>query len=226
MRKFFRKRNNKAIAFVDYEYWFYSCKERFNLYPNLQRWKDEISKRFDLKDVIIFGDFSHENIGGELHKIRSITNTVIETSNTFMRKKKDMTDFIMLDYIYQSIEQQKGIDTYILFTGDGHFQTVVKYLKDKKKNVIVCGFEDSFSKQLRDTASEVIMVDIERELFERNCKMVLNSMAMIEDQKDLLANFLQAVENVSKASNIPEEEFGKMLVRALKLGCGAGEELS
>lgn len=43
---------------------------------------------------------------------------------------------------------------------------------------------------------------------------------MIEDQKDLLANFLQAVENVSKSSNIPEEEFGKMLVRALKLGCG------
>ena len=117
------------------------------------------------------------------------------------------------------LEQQKGVDTYILFTGDGHFQTVVKCLKEKKKRVIVCGIEDSFSKQLRDTASEVIMVDIEKELFERNCKMVLNSMAMIEDQKDLLANFLQAVENVSKASNIPEEEFGKMLVRALKLGC-------
>ena len=93
----------------------------------------------------------------------------------------------------------------------------------EEKRVIVCGIEDSFSKQLRDTASEVIMVDIEKELFERNCKMVLNSMAMIEDQKDLLANFLQAVENVSKASNIPEEEFGKMHVRALKLGCGETE---
>ena len=67
------------------------------------------------------------------------------------------------------------------------------------------------------------MVDIERELFERNCKMVLNSMAMIEDQKDLLANFLQAVENVSKTSNIPESEFGNMLVRALELGCGEME---
>ena len=223
MIRLFRNKRKKAIAFVDYEYWFYSCKERFNLYPNLQRWKDEIAKRFELKDIMVFGDFSHENIAGDLHKVRSITNTVIETSNTFMRKKKDMTDFIMLDYIYQTIEQQKGIDTYILFTGDGHFQTVVKCLKEKKKSVIVCGIEDSFSKQLRDTASEVIMVDIEKELFERNCKMVLNSMAMIEDQKDLLANFLQAVENVSKASNIPEEEFGKMLVRALKLGCGETE---
>ena len=137
-----------------------------------------------------------------------------------MRKKKDMTDFIMLDYIYQAIEQQKRVDTYILFTGDGHFQTVVKCLRDKKKKVIVCGIEDSFSKQLRDVASEVIMVDIEREMFERNCKMILNSMAMIEDKKDLLAHFLQAVESVSKASNIPEEEFGEMLVRALKNGCG------
>ena len=164
MIRLFKNKKRKAIAFVDYEYWFYSCKERFNLYPNLQRWKDEIAKRFELKDIMVFGDFSHENIAGDLHKVRSITNTVIETSNTFMRKKKDMTDFIMLDYIYQTLEQQKGIDTYILFTGDGHFQTVVKCLKEKKKRVIVCGIEDSFSKQLRDTASEVIMVDIEKEL--------------------------------------------------------------
>ena len=144
MIKLFRNKKKKAIAFVDYEYWFYSCKEMFNLYPNLQRWKDEIAKRFELKDIMVFGDFSHENIAGDLHKVRSITNTVIETSNTFMRKKKDMTDFIMLDYIYQTLEQQKGIDTYILFTGDGHFQTVVKCLKEKKKRVIVCGIEDSF----------------------------------------------------------------------------------
>ena len=171
MMRLFNNKNKKAIAFVDYEYWFYSCKERFNLFPNLQRWKDEIAKRFELKDIIVFGDFSHENIAGDLHKVRAITNTVIETSNTFMRKKKDMTDFIMLDYIYQAIERQKGIDTYILFTGDGHFQTVVKYLKEKRKRVIVCGFEDSFSKQLRDTASEVIMVDIEKELFCRRLKM-------------------------------------------------------
>ena len=63
MINWFKKQNNKAIDFVDYEYWFYSCKERFNLYPNLQRWKDEMSERFDLKEIMIFGDFSHENIG-------------------------------------------------------------------------------------------------------------------------------------------------------------------
>ena len=84
MIKLFRNKKNKAIAFVDYEYWFYSCKERFNLYPNLQRWKDVLAKRFELKDIMVFGDFSRENIAGDLHKVRSITNTVIETSNTFM----------------------------------------------------------------------------------------------------------------------------------------------
>ena len=43
---------------------------------------------------------------------------------------------------------------------------------------------------------------------------------MSEVKSDIMANLLQAVETVSKASNIPEEEFGNMLMKALKTCCG------
>lgn len=219
--KLFKNKKRKAIAFVDYEYWFYSCKEKFSIAPNIQKWKKEIEEKYDVKDIMIFGDFSHENITGELPKIRRITNTIIETGNTFAKRKKDMTDFVMLDYIYQATENHKDVDTYILFTGDGHFQSVVKYLSNKKgKDVVVYGLPDSFSKQLQDVATDAILVDLDGDIQERNCRMILNNMAIIEDKSDIMANFLQAVETVSKASNIPEEEFGNMLVKALKQCCG------
>lgn len=118
-------------------------------------------------------------------------------------------------------ENHKDVDVYILFTGDGHFQSVVKYLSNKKgKDVVVYGLPDSFSKQLQDVATDAILVDLDGDIQERNCRMILNNMAIIEDKSDIMANFLQAVETVSKASNIPEEEFGNMLMKALKTCCG------
>lgn len=224
MIRLFNNKKRKAIAFVDYEYWFYSCKEQFSITPNIQKWKREIEEKYDLKDIIIFGDFSYENIAGELPKIRRITNTIIETGNTFAKKKKDMTDFVMLDYIYQATENHKDVDTYIIFTGDGHFQSVVKYLDQKKrKEVLVYAIPDCFSKQLQDVATEAMMVEIDGDIQERNCRMILNNMSIIEDKSDIMANFLQAVETVSKASNIPEAEFGNMLMKALKLCCSEVE---
>lgn len=221
MIRLLKNKKKKAIAFVDYEYWYYSCKEKFGIVPNIRKWKKEIEEKYDIKDTIIFGDFSHENIAGELPKIRRITNTIIETGNTFAKRKKDMTDFVMLDYIYQATENYKNVDTYILFTGDGHFQSVVKYLNHKKrKDVFLYGLPDSFSKQLQDVATGAIMIDIDEDIQERNCRMILNNMSIIEDKSDIVGNFLQAVETVSKASNIPEEEFANMLLKALKTCCG------
>ena len=86
--------------------------------------------------------------------------------------------------------------------------------------MVVYGLPDSFSKQLQDVATDAILVDLGGDIQERNCRMILNNMAIIEDKSDIMANFLQAVETVSKASNIPEEEFGNMLMKALKTCCG------
>ena len=63
--------------------------------------------------------------------------TVVDTADESTYRRKDMTDFVMLDAIYQSVNELPAIDTYILFTGDGHFQSVARYLKERKKKTVI-----------------------------------------------------------------------------------------
>ena len=108
----------RAMVFVDYESWFYSYKTLYNMRPDPKEFRNKLETEYDIEDIMVFGDFSSPVIAEELGKLRSITNTIIETGNTFNRRKKDMTDFIMLDYIYQYADQDKRNGTYIIFTGD------------------------------------------------------------------------------------------------------------
>ena len=143
-------KKKKVLAFVDYEYWFYSYKMRFGITPNPFRWFEDVKSRYDITDLWVFGDFSNPSLIEEAGKIRCITNNIIETGNTYRSKKKDMTDFVMLDYIYRAADENRKVRTYLIFTGDGHFQSVVKYLKEKKKKkVILCGIRDSIATSCR-----------------------------------------------------------------------------
>ena len=82
------------MVFVDYEYWFYSYKNKYNLRPDTAAWRAELEKQFDIEDIMIFADFSSPGIGEELAKLRNITNTIIETGTATQYRKKDMTDFV------------------------------------------------------------------------------------------------------------------------------------
>ncbi len=152
---------NTAIAFVDYEHWFYSMHNHYNTVPDVQSWYRELVQKYDLKDVYIYADFSHEGIAGQMNNLRLITNNIISTQNSD-RSRKDMSDIIILDSMYQSVIERPNIETWILFTGDGHFQSVVKFLRQKcHKEVIVYGVKNCFSKWLMEAASSYVVVPSE-----------------------------------------------------------------
>ena len=81
-------KKKKAIAFVDYEYWFYSYKTRFGLTPDPMEWVQDMKELYELKEVLVFGDFSNPALKEEAGKLRCITNNIIETGNTFHSKKR------------------------------------------------------------------------------------------------------------------------------------------
>ena len=111
--------------------------------PEIKKWKNELDKKYNISDMFFFGDFSNPGMRYEISKIREVSNNVIETQNTSQHYKKDFTDFIMLDSIYQRAMFAKDIDTFIIFTGDGHFTSVVKFLTNTcKKEVIVYAVRD------------------------------------------------------------------------------------
>ncbi len=143
-----------AIAFVDYEHWYISLEKLHNKKPDIKAWFNEISAKYDVKDIIFFADFSNTAIRLEIPKIREVSSTIIETQNASAHHKKDFTDFIMLDHIYQKAVESHNIDTFIIFSGDGHFSSAVSFLVTRrKKEVIVYGVKDAMSTQLKNCAT-------------------------------------------------------------------------
>lgn len=206
----------QAMAFVDYEHWYYSYQNLYGIKPQLIAWRKELENRFYLTDILVFGDFSQTPINQELPKIREATNTIIETANPSF--KKDMTDFIMLDSLYQTAAENKHIDTYILFTGDGHFQPVTRYLTQKKnKEVIVYGVQNAFSSQLKVAATKYIEYPYPAELTRRYYDMIIQNFDYISD-KNINPTFIKTVEAVAGHNQIPQDTVRAALQEMLDKG--------
>lgn len=196
----------RAMAFVDYEHWFYSYKQTFCIAPDPIGWRKELEEAYALEDIMVFADFSYNGINAEISKLRAITNTIIETQQTNGRHKKDMTDFIMLDYIYQTSALHPEIGTYILFTGDGHFQSVAKYLTQRlKKQVIIYGVKGAISSQLKAIATEVHELPGTAEQTKALYGMIVSNMAYVSENDDIIPTFRGTVSAVSRRYQQPED---------------------
>ena len=130
-----------------------------------------------------------------------------------------MTDFVMLDYIYRAADENRKVRTYLIFTGDGHFQSVVKYLKEKKKKkVILCGIRDSMSHQLQTVATELLLYPQEETKFIEYAQMIVSNMAHVATKNDIIQTFWGTVQAVSRYYNVPQEPATKTLKKMLDIG--------
>lgn len=197
----------RAVAFIDYEHWFISLDKMYHMRPDIKGWRDEVAAKFELKELIFFADFSNPSIRMEISRIREVSNYIIETQNTSLNFKKDFTDFIMLDHIYQKAMTSNDIDVFILFTGDGHFNSVANFLISQLgKTVGIYGVRDAVSNQLRNTASWTVMLPSEFDKQIVYYRMILRNLKLIEDnpsKKRSYPSFMPTVENVSRINNVP-----------------------
>ena len=152
-----KKRGKNTVAFVDYEHWYYSYNNLYVMKPNIKEWLEEIKMDYNCSKVYFFGDFSESRIHGELKRIEELGGIVVHTANSNEFAKKDFTDFIMLDYIYQIAAKEDCPETFLFFTGDGHFDSVMKYIRNKlHKKVIVYGVKKAFSGKLKSIANSYV----------------------------------------------------------------------
>lgn len=130
-----------------------------------------------------------------------------------------MTDFVMLDYIYQNVTSRNDVGTYIIFTGDGHFQSVVKYLVQKRhKKVVVYGVTDTFSKRLQGVASDIRLLPDEEELNNSYMRMIVSNLAHVETKANIIPTFWGTIEAVSKRNNVPDDRVKATLLRMMANG--------
>ncbi len=157
--KLFQKKSTKptALVFVDFEYMAISFKKRYGIAPPILDWHKRLCAEYEVEELYVFADFSNDALKRLLPELRQITDNIIETQNTASRHKKDFTDFFLLDRVYQKAFENHRADTYILFTGDGHFGAVSRFLiKNCKKNVVINGIEGNISGTLRSQVTRVV----------------------------------------------------------------------
>ena len=222
----FKKRKStkpKATVFVDYEHWFISLDRLHNKKrPDLRSFRDTLSQKNELQEIFIFADFSNPALRNELPKLREITNHIIETQNTSSAHKKDFTDFIMLDHIYQLAISSPSTDAFIIFSGDGHFSSVTNYLKSKLgKEVGVYAVRGGLSTQLKNTASWTMLLPETTDPNAVVYNMILTSLRNLSEnkQKRSYPSFKGTVSAVSRYNRIPARVVTSALRELIKKEC-------
>lgn len=153
------------MAFVDYEHWYISLNNNYGIRPNIKAWFEDLQTRVNIKEVLFFADFSHKNLAEEIGRIRPYTNKIIDTRSP-NGTKKDFTDFIILDNIYQKALMADDTEAFILFSGDGHFSSVTAFLKNiYGKEVGVYAIKGCFSKQLQETSTWYVSLPNESDVY-------------------------------------------------------------
>ncbi|MBR5137117.1 MAG: NYN domain-containing protein [Clostridia bacterium] len=225
----FKKKRPKAAVFVDYEHWYISMRTKYDQQPNIKSWVDDLHKRVDIEEIVFFGDFTKYNMESEIQRIRLFTSKIVETKNASGHYKKDFTDFIMLDYIYQKAFTSSSFDTVILFTGDGHFTSVCAFMRNCcKKQVGIYAVRDCFSKQLRDVADWYMEIPSEEDLIRPYYHMILEAIMSFEtsEGKKLYPTYMRVVNQVIEQYGVTEETVRDAMDKLMAQGYIRKEEKS
>lgn len=197
----------RAVAYVDFEHWCYGLQRGYRMAPNIGEWVRDITTRASVEEILFFGDFTEPRLQKEIPNIRAYSNKLIDTQNPDPHYKKDFSDFIIIDHIYQKAITAPHIDTIFLFTGDGHFNSVVSFLKNYcRKEVGVYGIKDAMSASLKKTASWYVELPAQADRYAGYYRMILDNLHYLRTEKPhMRPTFLKTCEVVAEQNEVEEE---------------------
>ena len=219
MRKWLQeKRKPKAVVFVDYEHWYYSYRNIWGFKPNVSALIKELEAKYRIEYIEFFADFSNPTISEEKEYLNSVADRVYDTRDELVRRNKDMTDFVMLDHIYRSAMKYRRISHYVLFTGEGNFKTVIKFLQDRKKTVISYGVSGAYSGMLRDAANETVTLPDAEEIYIHYRDYIIDNMAYVVDNGKIIPTFSGTIDAVSEKHGLQPQAVRDVLKRLIDEG--------
>lgn len=205
-----------AAVFVDYEHWYISLNNNYGIRPNIKAWFEDLQNRVNVKEVMFFADFSHKNLADEIGRIRPYTNKIIDTRSP-NGTKKDFTDFIVLDNIYQKALLADDIEAFVLFSGDGHFSSVTAFLKNiYGKEVGVYAIKGCFSKQLMETSTWTVSLPDEADVYGLYYRKIFEYLKNEENKHSKnLPTFNKVVDAVAKDKKLERKKITAALDRLI-----------
>ena len=211
-----KRSKSSAVAFVDYEHWFYGYSNSFQMKPNVDEWLEELKGDFRLKDLYVFGDFSEPNIEQDLNRLKKMTSGVVHTASDKTGVDKDFTDVIMLDYIYRYAAQKKSPEVYILFTGDAHFLKVAEYLKELGKKVIIYGVKFGFSNHLKSVSTSYVEMPRQSQEKDHYNELIFASLSRLRHKPRTLVTYWKTINSVSDYNRVSKDRVKMALDGLLK----------
>lgn len=193
-----------AIVFVDYEQWCIPLHNTYTLSPEANAWYEHLSKQYHIDRFMVFGDFSDPFLEKQRMWLNGIPCEIVDTRSG-TQNPKELTDFVMLDAIYRSIGWQN--QNYILLTGDGHFTYVTKYLKEKKKHVLIYAVSGALSETLKDTADEVRLLPDKFDSTDQCSRFIIENFNYLFKYggNKVYPSFNKTVEIVASKHSLPEQ---------------------
>ena len=216
-----KKKLPGCIGFVDFEHWYISLERHYGVKPDIKGWKAELEKNFDVREIAVFGDFSNPGLRAELDKIRDVTPMIFDTKNPSEHYKKDFTDFIMLDYIYQKAMMSRDTDTFIIFTGDGHFSSVVRFIVNQcHRKVGIYGITGAMSSQLKSAATWYHEIPTDTEVYRTYYKWIAQNFDYLTVHREFGTGSTpeKIVERISRKNKVAQVEITKALCQMLDEG--------
>ncbi len=208
----------KAVAFVDYEHWYISMERLHNQKPDIQGWFDDLKKRCNIVEVVFFANFSRfKEKETETKRIRAFTNKIIDTYNPDLRYKKDYTDFIILDNIYQKAFQEDSADLFIIFSGDGHFSSAAAFIKNFcNKQVGIYGVSGGISKNLVNSSDWCVEMPLPIDETAVIKNAIFSYLRENEENRQYFPTFRRTVEQIAEADKLEQDKIAEALSELIK----------
>jgi hypothetical protein len=171
----------------------------FGSRPDINGWYLNLKEKYKEIIVYIFADFSRYSI--EKSYIPDIEENFIDTKSS----GKNMTDVIMLDYIYRVSPTIASTDIVVIFSGDRHFEVVVNYLTQSlNKEVIIYAIKGTLSQQLKIAASKFVELPTEYSKKYLCCRAIVNRIDNFEHKKRILRypSYFDTIKAVSQQLDI------------------------
>lgn len=212
-------------VFIDYDYLYISSTSVLQSPPDLKTLVDEFMSMGQIKSIKAFGDFSNPALAQEKNRIRTMTSHVVDCGSE-TGAKKDVTDFIMLNEIYQTLIENEEISQYILVTGDGHFSSVATFCRVlKKKTIGIYGIRTTLSRQLYECSSWAKYMEISEDDYKDYVRLIAMNLKRVEDNGKF-ATFLKTCEVVSSSNGVDYEACRRYLQRMISEGMVSQEYVS
>jgi hypothetical protein len=209
----FKKKNGRAIAFIDYEFWSSAVDNVYGMRPDIESFDKLISSRYDVAKKYYFGRFTLPALEAEANAIRASGGEAVDSQDVD-RIRGDRSDTVMMEYIFKTMTTEKNIDTVIIFTPDNQFMSVVSFLKERLgKKIVLCSVKRTLGARFKLLADDIIEVpgdEVPRKVF---YDMIVDNFRYIYRHKDkaIYPTFLSTITTVARLNDVAEEDIRNAL---------------